>query len=262
MVLEGAEEGFARAREPEGRPRKHIRWNGCETVNIIPLPMRLHYSLIGRKGKRKKSLSFNQKKMMFRIRIDDTKQVAATVAAWAETVSRKYVIVHHLVNANSHFHLYLDAPMVMSAQSLRYKVRTKFELDKVQFSVGLCDENRVDEYLSYLFNTKHGNVATLHRTNLDRDVIQRATAAAQVVSEEFRSKRQSNKPKTLYEIAQEVRSSVADDTDAGQIVSMTIRLLHKYCKCHDRYLVIKVVDTVRSMVNPSEYAEYILRVMS
>lgn len=199
---------------------------------------------------------------MFRIRIDDTKQVAATLAEWAETVSRTYVIVHHLVNANSHFHLYLDAPMVMSAQALRYKIKTKFGLDKVEYSVGLCDEARIDEYLQYLFNTKHGNVATLHRTNIGGDAIQRATAAAQVVSEEFRSKRESLKPKTLYEIAKEVRATVADDTDVGQIVSMTIKLLHKYCKCHDRYLVIKIVDTVRSMVNPSEYAEHILRIMT
>lgn len=198
--------------------------------------------------------------MMFRIRIDDTKQVAATVAEWAETVSRKYVVVHHLVNANSHFHLYLDAPMVMSAQALRYKIKTKFNLDKVEYSVGLCDEGRVDEYLQYLFNTKHGNVATVHRHNVDGDVIQRAFAAAQVVSEEFRSKRSASKPKTLYEIAQEVRGSVADENDDFQIIQMTIRLLHKYCKCHDRYLVIKVVDTVKSMVNPSEYAEYIMRI--
>jgi len=200
--------------------------------------------------------------MMFRIRIDDTKQVAATLAEWAETVSRTYVVVHHLVNANSHFHLYLDAPMVMSAQALRYKIKTKFGLDKVEYSVGLCDEARIDEYLSYLFNTKHGNVATLHRTNVSGDVIQRAFAAAQVVSEEFRSKRQSSKSKTLYEIAQEVRATVADETSDLQIINMTIRLLHKYCKCHDRYLVLKVIDTVKSMVNPSEYAEFIMRCRS
>ena len=199
---------------------------------------------------------------MFRIRIDDTKQVSATVAVWAETVSRSYVVVHHMVNANSHFHLYLDAPMVMSAQALRYKVRTKFDLTNVEYSVGLCSEERIDEYLSYMFNTKHGNVATLHRTNLDGDVIQRARNAAQVVSDEFAVKRKSSKPKTLYEIAQEVRATVKDDTNNEQIVKMSILLLHKYCKCHDRFLVIKIIETVRSMVNPSEYTDYILRIIS
>jgi len=199
---------------------------------------------------------------MFRIRIDDTKQVSATLADWAETVSRTYIVVHHLVNANSHFHLYLDAPMVMSANALRYKIRTTFKLDKVEYSVGLCDEDRVEEYVQYLFNTKHGNVATLHRTNMSDDVIQRARNGAHEVSEEFAKQKKTKKVKTLYEIAQEVRATVADDTDQSQIVQMTIRLLHKYCKCHDRYLVIKVVDTVRSMVNPSEYAEYILRLIS
>lgn len=201
--------------------------------------------------------------MMFRIRIDDTKQVAATVAEWAETVGNRYVLVHHLVNANSHFHIYFDAPMVMSAQSMRYKIKTYFKLDKVEYSVGLCDEDRVEEYIQYLFNTKHGNVATIHRVkNVSDDVIQRCRNRAHEVSEEFAKQKKTKKAKTLYEIAQEVRATVADDTDQAQIVNMSIRLLHKYCKCHDRYLVIKVVDTVRSMVNPSEYAEYILRMMS
>jgi len=200
--------------------------------------------------------------MMFRIRIDDTKQVAATVAEWAETVSRKHVLVHHLVNANSHFHLYLDAPMVMSANALRYKIRTKFELDKVEYSVGLCDEDRVEEYIQYLFNTKHGNVATLHRTNISPDVIKRCRDKAHEVTEEFAKQKKTKKTITLYQIAQEVRATVADDTNEHQIVQMAIRLLHKYCKCHDRFLVIKLVETVKAMVNPSEYAEYIMRCIS
>lgn len=200
--------------------------------------------------------------MMFRIRIDDTKQVAATVAEWAETVSRKHVLVHHLVNANSHFHLYLDAPMVMSANALRYKIRTKFNLDKVEYSVGLCDEDRVEEYIQYLFNTKHGNVATLHRTNMPDDVIKRCRDKAHEVTEEFAKQKKTKKTITLYQIAQEVRATVADDRNEHQIVQMSIRLLHKYCKCHDRFLVIKLVETVKAMVNPSEYAEYIMRCIS
>ena len=201
--------------------------------------------------------------MMFRLRIDDAKLVSATIAAWAETVGNAYVIVHHLVNDNSHFHLYLDAPMIMSAQALRYRIKTRFGLDKVQYSVGLCDEERIDEYLQYLFNTKHGNIATLHKIkNIPDERLKRARDAAHVVSEEFAKQRKSKKVKTLYEIAQEVRATVKDDTDEPQIVIMSIKLLHKYCKCHDRFLVIKLVDTVRSMVNPSQYAEYILRVMA
>lgn len=200
--------------------------------------------------------------MKFRLRIDDVNEVSATVAEWAEAVGHSYVIVHHLVNANSHFHLYLDAPMVMSPQAMRYRVKTKFALDKVQYSVKVCTEGREPEYLQYLFNTKHGNLATLHKVKgVSEEELKRARDAAQVVTEEF-AKKCEKKTITLYEIAQEVRASVQDDTNAEQIVFMSVKLLHKYCKCHDRYLVIKVVETVRSMVNPSEYTEYILRLIS
>lgn len=200
--------------------------------------------------------------MKFRLRIDDANNVSATIAAWAETVGNAYVIVHHLVNDNSHFHLYLDA-QIMSAQALRYRIKSRFSLEPVQYSVGLCDEERIDEYLSYLFNTKHGNIATLHKVkNIPDERLKRVRDAAHVVSEEFAKQRKSKKVKTLYEIAQEVRASVKDDTNAEQIIFMSVKLLHKYCKCHDRFLVIKLYETVRSMVNPSEYTEYILRIIS
>jgi len=197
--------------------------------------------------------------MKFRVRIDDVNDVAKTIKEWAGSVSCQHVVVHHLVNANSHFHAYLDAPMIMSPQALRYKIKTTFKLEKVAYSVGICDEERVPEYIQYLFNTKHGNVATIHATNVDHSIITAARNAAHVVSEEYAKSRTSRKSLTLYDIACEVRATVSDDQNITQIVHMTIRLLHKYCKCHDRFLVTKVVDTVRSMVDPSEYAEFILK---
>lgn len=183
------------------------------------------------------------------------------MTTWAET-AREYVLVHHLVNDNSHFHLYLDAPNLMSQQSVRYHLKTKFKLLPTQYSVKQCDATRVNEYIQYLFNTKHGNLARLISTNVDDERITAARTAAAVVSEEYSKQRKNNKPKTLYAIAEEVRATVEDPTDQYKVIHMTIKLLHKYCRCHDRYLVIKVVDTVRAMVDPAEYAQHIFSVMN
>lgn len=200
--------------------------------------------------------------MMYRIRIDDVNDVATKVTEWVGIHSQRYFVMHHLVNANSHFHLYMDSPMTMSAPAMRYKVKTKFNLSNVQYSVKLCDESRVNEYLQYLFNTKHGNVATIVTHNFDNNTVDKCRSDANRVSEEFSATRKTKTAKSLYEIAIECRDTVADVRDLGQIIKKSIFLLHKYCKCHDRFLVMKLVQTVQSLVDPDEYGNFILRLMA
>jgi len=197
--------------------------------------------------------------MKLRIRIDAGDLVTnETLTEWVSSNSEDYCVVHHLVNENSHFHLYMDSPMVMSPQSMRYKLKTKFKLDKVEYCVGDCDPARVSEYLSYLFNTKHGNVANLISTSLDKDVIAQAMADADKISDAYNRTKVKRPTKSLYDMALEVRQTVKDERDKLEIIQMTVRLMHKYCKCHDGYLIRKVVDTVRSLVDPEEYAKNIL----
>lgn len=200
--------------------------------------------------------------MLFRVRIDEVDTTSPdALTEWAVRNTKDYVVMHHVVNFNKHFHLYMDAPMIMSPQSLRYKVRTYFKLENTQYSVGVCDEERIAEYLSYLYNTKHGNVATLIATSLPNDTINTARDSANAVSVAYELERAKKpKAKSLYEIAKEVND--ACEYVRADIVKESIRLLHKYCKCHDSYLVRKVVETVLSMKDPESYEKYILTMIA
>jgi len=203
--------------------------------------------------------------MRFRVRVDETGEVnRETLTQWVPKKCHKYVIMHHMVNENSHFHLYMDSHETASCQSLRYKLKSYFKLMPVEFSVGECDEARMDEYLSYLYNTKHGNVATLVATNLPDYQMDTARNAASAISEQY-AKSAKKKVKSLYDIALEVRSAADEDEDRSDtraVVHHAIRLLHKYLKCHDSYLVKRVVETVLSMQNPMKYEAYILSMLS
>jgi len=203
--------------------------------------------------------------MRFRVRVDETALVnREALTEWVKRKSESYVVMHNMVNENSHFHLYLADDAIASAQSLRYKLKSYFKLQPVEFSVGECDEARLDEYLQYLYNTKHGNVATRVATNLPSYTMDDALARANIVSEQY-AKSAKKKTKSLYEIALEVRTSADEDEHGGntrEVVRHTIRLLHKYLKCHDSYLVKKVVETVLSMQNPTKYEDYILSMIS
>jgi len=203
--------------------------------------------------------------MRFRVRVDETSEVSReALTQWVLRKCESYVVMHHMVNENSHFHLYLADEAIASAQSLRYKLKTYFKLRPVEFSVGECDEARLDEYLSYLYNTKHGNVATLIATNLPDYQMDNARNAATAISEQY-AKSAKKKTKSLYEIALEVRTHADEDEERGNtraVVHHAIRLLHKYLKCHDSYLVKKLVETVLSMQNPTKYEDYIFSMLS
>ena len=129
--------------------------------------------------------------------------------------------------------------------------------------MGACDKERVAEYLSYLYNTKHGNIANLIATTLDDEIMQTAQNSAQVITEAYNVERKKNpKPKTLYDIAKEVDGLCGHECSRTDVVMTAIRLLHQYCKCHDSYLVRKVVETVLSMKDPESYAKYCLSMIS
>ena len=200
--------------------------------------------------------------MKFRVRIDETSTCKPEMlAAWTTKNSADYVVMHHLVNKNSHFHLYMDSPNILSCQAMRYKVKTVFKLEPVEFSVGICDETRITEYLSYLYNSKHGNVATLLTTNLSEEIMQVAMESALAIGKEF-LKTKKEKAKGMYEIALECVKEVNKLEYHSQpwpelhqgIYIVCVKQLHKYCKCHDSFLVNKLVETVLSHRDPDKYA--------
>lgn len=189
--------------------------------------------------------------MMYRVRIDDVQQT--DLLSFISGISNSYFLIHHIVNENSHYHAYINAPLLMSAQSLRYRVKTKYKLEKTQFAVGLCDETRVFEYIQYCFNRKNGNVPTLVGHNMDDELVKLAEQRATEVQKAF-TENKKTKSITLFDISNEVfdlvKHQIVDVDDFKRteiIVDMALKILIKRLKVHDHFLVSKIVYTCESM---------------
>lgn len=193
--------------------------------------------------------------MKFRIRLD-------AIEGSKDTLNRlligstEFVLVHHQINDNPHYHMFLDNSNYMSCQAVRYYLK-KLTDKPSNYSVKQCDDDRVSEYIQYLFNTKHGNISTLEDYKLFSVDIQECQAKATQVAEEFAKRKPA--PKSLYDIAMYVHETTPDLQD---IIKQTIRALHKFCKCHDDYLVIKVVTTIMSLRDEEFVVERIRRKIS
>lgn len=180
--------------------------------------------------------------MKFRIRLDEIEGAYPLLKTLCKDANQ-YVLVHHQINDNPHYHLYLDKPMYMSCQTVRYHLK-KLTENSTNYSVKQCDEDRVQEYVQYLFNTKHDNKPTLVDHRYPDDLIQKAKDDAQRIAEEFKQKvKKGKKNITLYEMAMEV-DEITDVDD--NLIRNAIHVLHKYMKVHDDFLITKIVTTIQS----------------
>lgn len=125
-----------------------------------------------------------------------------------------YVVVRHVLpgGKNPHFHAYVNCPMMMSASGMRYYM-DKLGVKGSDRSVKECDEERVDEYIQYMFNRKHGNTWMLVESTIDTTTHQQA---AEQVADEFeerqraKSSRKKTEP-TTWDLAEEVRMKLSVD---------------------------------------------------
>lgn len=153
---------------------------------------------------------------LLRIRIDNNNLTNKDIAEWFSLWCSELVIVHHqLPHGNPHYHLYANCDLAehTSTQAMRMRIKRKFDITKSSdYSVKQCDGNRVDEYISYMFNTKHGNVATLIFSNIDSNRLDKCILLAKQVSDNFDLSKRSRKPTTItqYDMSDEVYKLVLD----------------------------------------------------
>jgi len=198
--------------------------------------------------------------MKFRIRIDfnddnlnalETVIARQTLVEWFEKYTHKYVIVHHrLPHGNPHYHMYADVPMVMSEDAMRQRIKRQFKpQNRGDYSVKLCDDGREDEYISYMFNTKHGNIATHIADNVGADRIGKCLLAAQEVSNDFEQRKNSRKSKgpTIYDIAVEVNEVFSGQDTISNWTNTAIDVLHRHRKTCEPNMLIKIISTAKSL---------------
>lgn len=212
--------------------------------------------------------------MKFRIRIDDCMN-KHLFYEWMEKYE-KYVIVHHMVNDNPHFHMLLDDPKCDSLQNMRMRVKRWFKVEKSSdYSVKKCDDERDLEYLQYLFNEKHGNKSTLlYSAGYTDDIINECRDKAKTVAEEYAKVSKRKKQITLYDIAEELaeimknievkRDFYEEEESAHYRVASkeVIKLCKKYRKGMDYNMIIKIMTTYTGIVNEDALSRQVFKYFS
>lgn len=154
---------------------------------------------------------------LLRIRIDNNNISYHDITEWFRLWCSELVIIHHrLPHGNPHYHLYANCDLAEhnSVQAMRMKIKRNFKIAKSSdYSVKQCDGTRADEYISYLFNVKHGNVWDLVYSSIDSDRLDKCIIAAKEIADDFEYKRISRKKNTgptQYDMSDEVYKLVLD----------------------------------------------------
>lgn len=191
----------------------------------------------------------------YRIRIDDVEGVN-TPDLIEISQPKAYVIVKHVLpHGNPHYHAYIQTEV--KDANFRKRLKAKFpQLTKTDYSVKKCDDDRINEYVQYLFNTKRGNRWELvDKYNFDDSVLSDCMESAQKVSDEHAAKfakSKTNTGPTIWDLAQQVAEEYAkatvigEDYDQKRIIAYTdiaIGVLLRNKKAFDEFLLRKLITT-------------------
>lgn len=199
--------------------------------------------------------------MKFRVRVDEVSEETQKLLIAHVQSSVSHVLVRHDFpdGHNSHFHMYIDNGYA-SCQAYRYQVDKLFKVKGSLRSVVKCDDDRVDEYVQYLFNKKKGNIPTLLSTNMDVTSHQQKALDVADAWEAERSKDVS-----AYHIAQELVRWI-DDNDINpamndgirQLIEKAIDIHNKYAKGYCDFSLSRVCQTAMGLSHNFAWKRYLV----
>lgn len=212
--------------------------------------------------------------MKFRVRIDESNEgligvhLRQVLVDYVKSVD--HVLVHHVLpHGNPHFHIFVDMPQYKSKEAFKYQFKKQFKTataDSRNFSIKQCNDDRVDEYIQYLFNRKHGNKWTLIASSRDTTEHQRL---ADNVFKEYVTQTAERVAKkqgpSVWELGMELRSAIERETQELSdrdrqdfILAEVIRIHEGHKKAYCDYSLQKVIDTA---IGGTRYGYYLTQRM-
>lgn len=183
--------------------------------------------------------------MKFRLRVDEKEPETSDKFKKLLKGYTHVLVRHELPHGNPHFHAYVDMPDKSSCPAMRYTIDQTFGVEKTDRSVKKCDDDKIDLYVQYLFNTKKGNKWTLISHTFDVDVhVERAKA----VSEAFQEATQKRTTITEWDMCVELRSCVENTPDMSEhaVIESAIQIRNKYEKPFNDHVLARMVQTAIS----------------
>jgi len=135
----------------------------------------------------------------YRLRVDGEDDPKMT--QFLKKHTSRYLLVHHVLpTGNPHYHAYVETHLTQG--NFSNYVKKEMGVSKGDYSNQTCADDRKHEYLSYLYNTKHGNKSrTVSYENFGTLDIKTYQEQALQISKEFKTKMALGK-KTQYDIVQ------------------------------------------------------------
>lgn len=188
---------------------------------------------------------------MYRVRVDEVDGFEIKELLTL-TQSQRYVVVHHqLPKGNPHYHAWITTDL--KDANFRKKLKQQFPmLQKTDYSIKKCDEDRINEYIQYMFNTKHGNQWKLvDKSNFDDTVLSGLMEAAQEISDDYKQRHKKSKGITIYELATEIndiykKTYLSEHSSREQYIrclEIAIKTCHKHKKAFEENLLRRLVTT-------------------
>lgn len=84
----------------------------------------------------------------------------AALTQWVQSFASEFLLVRHTDRnqRNEHVHAWLQCDLALPTVRLRIKKQYPALYGNKGYSLTPCDEERKDEYLTYMFNLKKGNI--------------------------------------------------------------------------------------------------------
>ena len=156
----------------------------------------------------------------------------------------RFLIVHHTTTTeNPHYHTYCETHITIG--NFSNKIKKDLKVSGTDYSNKKCDDDRKNEYLSYLFNTKKGNVPRIVLYDgfspIDIAIYQENAAT---VAKEFKEKLTQSKKAQI-----DIAMIVGERTNSSDVTVI-----------YD--LVIDVLKQNRMMARPNHVKDIIATVMA
>jgi len=192
--------------------------------------------------------------MKFRLRVDEINSDVRLKFRDMLKPFNHVLVYHELPHGNPHYHAYVDMPDKNSCPALRYTIDQLFGVSKTERSVKQCDDDRVDDYVQYLFNEKHDNKWTLISHTFEVDIhVQKAKAVAAAFKTRMTTKTSTV---TEWNMVEELQNAIENrltekrtTLDWGEVLEMAIVIRHKHQKMYNdmtlaRMCQVATMDTL------------------
>lgn len=176
----------------------------------------------------------------YRLRIDAISGVTDdTLTRFLRDKSDAFLLVHHQINDNPHYHAYVSTKYTQG--NFSNLIKKIFPVKGDLYSNKKCDPSRNHEYFAYLFNTKKGNVPRyVDSEGISPLDVTQAQAHAQEVAKEFQA-RVSSAKKSKFDIAECVSEN--DWLNLEELYDNVVSALLVNRMCTSAFVVRDIMST-------------------